>query len=129
MLRLRALLPVAIALACVGVVNHRGPAEAVGSATANPCPADARLVGHVDPYGHRTELCEKLDPDGRPVAEGPWTAWHANGTPSAHGRMRDGRQVGPWTFWSEAGVVIETVDFGDGTPLAAPADVPASPNP
>ncbi len=117
-MRLRALLPLAIALLCVGVVHHRGPRGPADSPAAGLCPAEARRVGRVDPYGHRRELCERETPDGRRVAEGPWTSWHPSGAPSAHGEMREGRQIGTWTFWDESGDAIESVDFEDGVAIA-----------
>jgi hypothetical protein len=118
MLRLRALLPLVLAALCVGVVHHRGPHEPAGTSGTGPCPPQARLVGRVDPWGYRHELCEERTPDGRRVAEGPWTAWHPTGAPSAHGEMRGGRQVGTWTFWNEAGQPIESIEFRDGVPIA-----------
>jgi len=117
---LRALLPLLLAVLCVGIVHHRGPRDPAGSANAGACPAEARRVGRVDPYGYRRELCERETPDGRRVAEGPWTSWHPSGAPSAHGEMRDGRQVGVWTFWNESGEAIESIEFRDGVPVSRP---------
>jgi hypothetical protein len=117
MLRLRALVPILLSALCLGVVSHRGAREP-GGAEAGPCPPEARLVGRVDPFGYRRELCETVTPDGRRTADGPWTAWHPSGAPSAHGELRDGRQVGTWTFWNEAGEPIESIDFEDGVPIA-----------
>jgi hypothetical protein len=111
-MRLRWLLPIAIATLCVGIVHHGRPEDSLAEPKAELCPGTAKLVRSVDPYGYRREHCAQELPDGRNVAEGPWTAWHPSGVPSAHGEMHDGRQVGVWTFWNPAGEVIESIDFG-----------------
>ncbi len=76
------------------------------------CPRGAELASETDAWGHVRQWCQVLE-DGEPVPHGRWIAWHPNGRKSAEGQMRHGAQVGNWTFWDEAGHVLQVSRFDD----------------
>lgn len=59
--------------------------------------------------------CERPGSNPR-VLDGPFVAWHANGTVAVRGEYRDGRPSGAWRSWHPAGAQSGEVTFVDGKP-------------
>lgn len=100
-----------VALLCLPGCDRSAPPPA-GSASG--CPESSVPAQEVDLWGHRREWCERRDAAGKLVPHGRWIAWYPSGYKAAEGEMRDGVQVGDWTFWDENGRVIHVVRFGNG---------------
>ncbi len=81
------------------------------STTEPGCPRGAELASETDAWGHVRQWCQVVE-DGGPLPHGRWTAWYPNGRKSAEGQMHHGQQVGNWTFWDEAGQVLQVSSFG-----------------
>jgi hypothetical protein len=77
------------------------------------CPDGTRLAGAPPPRATQ-QWCERTAPDGRPVKEGPYAAWHANGRRKIDGVYRNGLMTGRWTFWYPSGRKREEGELQDG---------------
>ena len=62
------------------------------------CPGGTRRVGDEPPAGFET-WCEKTEG----VREGPYRAWHPDGTKSVVGQYLGGQRDGDWAEWYQNG--------------------------
>lgn len=75
------------------------------------CPAGTRRVGDEPPAGFEI-WCEKAES----VREGPYRAWHPDGTKSVVGQYADGQRDGPWAEWFENGQRKTDITYQRGVP-------------
>ena len=61
------------------------------------------------------EGAQVQDQNGRWMREGPWTAWHENGTLHELGGYRDDLEHGRWQWWYESGVRMAEGNFEVGS--------------
>jgi len=65
------------------------------------CPPGANLMGAAPPKGEE-QWCQKIV-NGKPVKDGPFVLYGADGTKTIAGTYSDGKQTGEWTMWYENG--------------------------
>lgn len=75
------------------------------------CPAGTRRVGDEPPAGFEV-WCEK----GEGVREGPYRAWHKDGTKSVVGQYSAGQRDGEWAEWFENGQRKTEISYQAGIP-------------
>lgn len=75
------------------------------------CPAGTRRVGDEPPAGFEV-WCEKAEA----VREGPYRAWHPDGTKSVVGQYASGQRDGEWAEWFENGQRKTEISYQKGTP-------------
>lgn len=75
------------------------------------CPAGTRRVGDEPPAGFEV-WCEKAEA----VREGPYRAWHPDGTRSVVGQYASGQRDGEWAEWFENGQRKTEISYQKGTP-------------
>jgi len=88
-------------------------AAACKTAILSPCPNGAKLMGAAPPQGQET-WCEKLDPSGHAVKDGPFTLYWPNGTKMLEGYYRDGKQDGLWTRFYPGGQRLAVDTYRNG---------------
>jgi antitoxin component YwqK of YwqJK toxin-antitoxin module len=61
------------------------------------------------------------------VLEGPYLAWHSDGTPLLRGHYREGRKQGRWEQWGPSSLQVAEGSYRDGALVAgAPVGAPSS---
>jgi len=75
------------------------------------CPAGTTRMGAEPPEG-KEAWCEKSGG----VKEGPYEAWHDDGTKSISGAYKDGQRDGPWVLWHENGQRKQELTYVKGKP-------------
>lgn len=75
------------------------------------CPADTRKVGDEPPVGQEA-WCEK----GQGIREGPYRAWHKDGTKSVVGQYLAGQRDGAWAEWHANGQRKNEMSYLAGKP-------------
>ncbi|OGQ21701.1 MAG: hypothetical protein A2138_20955 [Deltaproteobacteria bacterium RBG_16_71_12] len=75
------------------------------------CPAGTRKVGDEPPVGQEA-WCEK----GEGVREGPYRAWHKDGTKSVVGQYLVGQRDGAWAEWHPNGQRKNEMSYREGKP-------------
>ena len=75
------------------------------------CPAGTRRVGDEPPAGFEA-WCEKAEC----VRQGPYRAWHKDGTRSVVGQYAEGQRDGEWAEWYATGQRKNEMGYQAGTP-------------
>ncbi|MBI1944161.1 MAG: hypothetical protein HYS27_00625 [Deltaproteobacteria bacterium] len=75
------------------------------------CPSGTRKVGDEPPIGQEA-WCEK----GEGVREGPYRAWHKDGTKSVVGQYLAGQRDGAWAEWHANGQRKNEMSYQGGKP-------------